>query len=121
MHPLCKWCQLGKSQRVGSYRKPDIERPLHFGDKVNCDHLVAHSTESEGLTGDQAAFIIGDLATDWIFGYPVKSKDAEDTYDSLIDFLDENRYLNSCILTIQVKSPRRVSGSESAASPPRPV
>ena len=80
---------MGKSQRKGSFRsgKTEEDRPSEFGEAITADHLVAHSEESEGITGDKDAFIIADLHSDWIYGYPVKPRDADDTYECFTHFL----------------------------------
>ena len=80
---------MGKSVRVGAYRNPDVEakRPEEFGDEITADHVVSNSEESEGITGDKDAVIIGDRSCGWIYGYPVPTKSADDTYASFAHFL----------------------------------
>ena len=74
---------------MGSYRshKTEDDRPKEFGERITADHLVAHSEDSEGITGDKDAFIIGDLHSEWIYGYPVNSRDTDDTYACFTHFL----------------------------------
>ena len=70
---------MGKAQRQGAYRsgKSEDDRPENFGDIVTADHVVANSEESEGITGDKNALIVGDESIEWIYGYPVLDKSAE--------------------------------------------
>ena len=51
---------MGKSVRVSALRsdKTEEDRPENFGDEITADHVVAHSEESEGITGDKDAVII---------------------------------------------------------------
>ena len=41
---------------------------------------------SKGINGEQEAFVLVDIATGWMFGYPVKTKSAKDVVASVIDF-----------------------------------
>ena len=72
-------CRRGASSHYGS-------RPAKFGDICTCDHVIAYDELSRGIHGEEEALVIMDLATGWVFGYPVKSKSAEDVRLSVIDF-----------------------------------
>ena len=44
--------------------------PKKFGDLVNADHIIAHSDEAMGLTGERDALAVVDQFTDYIDCYP---------------------------------------------------
>ncbi len=56
---------------------------LKFGDQVTADHIVAYSENSMGVTGDQAAVVFGDRATNYFDGFPLKGKTTPDTSHAL--------------------------------------
>ena len=78
----CKWCQMAKTVRKGAYRKrnePD-NPPKQFGDIVCADHLVAEAPHSQGLNVETDALVIGHRWSEWIWGYPVKAREANKSY-----------------------------------------
>mgnify|MGYP002811301769 CR=1 FL=1 len=72
-HPKNQYCPIcirAKVQRSPHKRKiyrkfwKGKPMPLKFGDQITADHLIANSDRSMGVTGDRAAVVIGDRATD---------------------------------------------------------
>ena len=63
MLPNCPTCQRGKAQRLGAYTKHKTadDKPVRSGQEVTSDYVVAHSEESQGITGDKDALIIGNV------------------------------------------------------------
>ena len=87
-HPLdhtpmldsCKWCQMAKSVRKGAYKQKGIPEnaPQAFGDTACADHLVSQSEASRGICGERDALVIGDRWSEWIDGYPVQARNANE-------------------------------------------
>ena len=57
-----------------------------FGKQVTADHVYAHSERLAGFTGDLDLLVIFDRSVGWIEGYPLRSKGADDAYNSFQDF-----------------------------------
>ena len=72
-------CKRGASSSYGP-------KPEKFGDICICDHVIAYDELSKGINSEEEAFVLVDIATGWMFGYPVKSKSAKDVIASVIDF-----------------------------------
>ena len=70
-------CRRGASP---SYRT----KPKKFGDICTCDHIIAFDELSTGINGELEALVLVDIATGWMFGYPVKTKSAKDIVTSVI-------------------------------------
>ena len=89
MLDTCPWCQMAKAARKGAYKKRKMpeKEPTKFGECVTADHLVTRSTEAKGINGETNALVIGDRATEWIFGYPVNSRSERECYKCMTDFL----------------------------------
>ena len=83
----CPVCRVAKAQRRPCRRRhiPTI-KAVNFGDLVTADHVVAHSERSMGVTRDRNAVIIGDKATGYIEGIPVKTKGRQDTIHAMLQF-----------------------------------
>ena len=77
----CKWCQMAKSARKGAYKKkfkePDRE-PKCFGEVICADHLICQNERSRGICGERDALVIGDRWSEWISGYPVTARNANE-------------------------------------------
>jgi hypothetical protein len=85
----CKACTRCKMQRTPCKRGASSSygpKPENFGDICTCDHIIAYDELSKGINGEQEALVIVDIATGWMFGYPVKTKSAKDVIASVIDF-----------------------------------
>ena len=54
---------------------------------VLCDHTIAHDTMSRGVRGEEEALVIKDLATGWVYGYPVMTNSTSDVTASARDFM----------------------------------
>ena len=54
---------------------------------MTADYAVANSEDSEGITGDKDALIIADRCTDWVYGYPLPSRESDDGYACFTHFL----------------------------------
>ena len=52
---------------------PPITKPAKFCDICICDHIIAYDELSKGINGEQEAFVLVDIATGWMFGYPAKT------------------------------------------------
>ena len=61
-------------------------KPEKFGDICTCDHIIAYDELSKGVNCEQEALVLVDIATGWMFGYPIKTKSAKDVVASVIDF-----------------------------------
>ena len=55
--------------------------------------MCAHSERLAGFTGDIDLLVIYDRGVEWIEGYPLRSKGADDAYNSFQDFRG-NTYLD---------------------------
>jgi len=65
--------------------------PKKFGDLVNADHIVAHSEESQGLTGERDALLVVDRFTDYIDCYPLATKTADDAYGAFVEYFGKEK------------------------------
>ena len=59
-------------------------KPQKFGDVCICDHIIAYGELPKGINGEEEALVLVDIATGWMFRYPVKSKSAKDVIASVI-------------------------------------
>ena len=66
-------------------RDPD-SLPKQFEELVNADHIVAHSEESMGLTGERDALAVVDRATGYTDCFPLMSKSADDAHGAMLEF-----------------------------------
>ena len=85
----CKACTRCKMQRTPCKRGASSNygtKPEKFCDICICDHIIAYGELSKGINGEQEALVLVDIATGWMFGYPVKTKSAKDVVASVIDF-----------------------------------
>ena len=85
----CKACTRCKMQRTPCKRGASSNygaKPEKFGDVCTCDHIIAYDELSKGINGEQEALVLVDIATGWMFGYPVKTKSAKDVIASVIEF-----------------------------------
>jgi len=90
LNKYCNSCRRCKAQRkpcrrgaTSGYRAV----PKEFGDVCTCDHIIAQDILSRGVRGEEEALVIKDLATGWIFGYPVMTKSTADVTASARDFM----------------------------------
>ena len=65
--------------------------PNKFGDLVNADHIIAHSDEAMGLTGERDALVVVDRYSDYVDCYPLMTKTADDAHGALLDFFVRSR------------------------------
>ena len=90
--PKNKFCHACLRSRVR--RKACLNKSVHrdakcepiFGKQVTADHVYAHSERLAGFTGDLDLLVIFDRGVGWIEGYPLRSKGADDAYNSFQDF-----------------------------------
>ena len=90
LNKYCNACRRCKAQRKPCKRGASsgyYPAPKEFGDSCTCDHIIAYDEMSKGINGEEEALAIKDLATGWIFGYPVKSKSTPDVVSSIGDFV----------------------------------
>ena len=87
-NPYCKICRLAKSRNRRSKRNA-LQRELdHFGHILSMDHTHMLDKEFEpGVFGYKDCFEIMDLYTRFGYGYPVKTKDVNETEKCLKDFI----------------------------------
>ena len=92
-NPYCPSCIRAKMSRKPARRvRRDPETlPGKFGELVNIDHIVAHSPEAMGLTGERDALVIVDRYSGYIECYPLESKTADDAHGALVDFFGTDR------------------------------
>ena len=81
--PNCEICQANKTQRAPcknkTHGKPDdLPEPKKFADAMTSDHKVLNADDADRV-GDQLAFIVQDRHTQWLQGFPCKSKNAQET------------------------------------------
>ena len=92
-NPYCTSCVRAKLTRRPARRvrkEPDKE-PKKFGDLVNADHLIAHSEESAGLTGERDALVIVDRYSGYIDAFPLATKSADDAYGAVAEYFGTER------------------------------
>ena len=51
--------------------------PKKFGDLVDADHIIAHSGEAMGFTGERDALAVVDRYSDYVDCFPFMTKTAE--------------------------------------------
>ena len=81
--PKNKYCHACLRSRVR--RKACLNKSVHreakcdpiFGKQVTADHVYAHSERLAGFTGDLDLLVIYDRGSQWIEGYPLRSKGAD--------------------------------------------
>ena len=66
------------------------DRLKNFGDLINADHVISHSAESMGLTGERNALVVLDVATEYKDCFPLMSKDAVDAHGAMLEFIGED-------------------------------
>ena len=64
-----------------------VLRAENFGDLITADHKVL-SEGCESRNSDRYGVVVQDLATQWIQGYPCKTKNSQETQRSLQKFLE---------------------------------
>ena len=84
----CQACVRAKMTRKPARRKNKhpSKLPVEFGELVNADHVISHSDESMGLTGERDALVVVDRATVYIDCFPLMSKTAPDAHGALLEF-----------------------------------
>ena len=92
-NPWCPACTRAKMSRRPSRRQHGTHGsrapPLKFGDLVNADHVIAHSEDAMGLTGERDALVIVDRYSKYVDIFPLKSKDADDAYQAFVEYVGE--------------------------------
>ena len=88
----CEICQRTKITRVPCRRRIGgaVPRAENFGDLIKADHKVL-SEGCESRNNHRYAFVVQDLATQWIQSYPCKTKTSQETQRSLQKFLEQDR------------------------------
>ena len=80
---------VGKSAR--RVKHDPASTPKKFGDLVNADHIIAHSDEAMGLTGERDALAVVDRFSDYVDCFPVMTKTADDAHGALLEFFGRSR------------------------------
>ena len=62
-----------------------------FGELVTCDHMVTRALRMEGCLGEANAFVVKDVKTGFLWGYPVSTKSADEVSDSLRNFMGRRK------------------------------
>ena len=57
--------------------------PKKFGDLVNADHVIAHSDEAMGLTGECDALVVVDRFSEYVDCFPLMTKTADDAHGAI--------------------------------------
>ena len=85
----CEICQRTKITRAPCRRRNGeaVLRAENFGDLLTADHKVLREN-CESRNNHRYAFVVQDLATQWIQSYPCKTKTYQETHRSLQKFLD---------------------------------
>ena len=88
----CDICQRTKITRAPCRRRSGgaVPHAIFFGDLITADHKVL-SEGCESRNNHRCAFVVQDLATQWIQSYPCKTKTSQETQRSLQKFLEPNR------------------------------
>ena len=90
-NPYCQVCQLAKMCNMYTKRGA-FSRPLRkFGDLVTCDHMVTRALRMEGCLGEGNAFVVKDVKTGFLWGYPVSTKSADEVTASLQHFMGRRK------------------------------
>ena len=90
---LCPSCVRAKMLRRPARRVVHdlAAMPKKFGDLVNADHIIAHSDEAMGLTGEPDALVVVDRYSEYDDCFPLMTKTADDAHGALLDFFGRNR------------------------------
>ena len=65
--------------------------PKKFDDLLNADHIIAHSDEAMGLTGERDALVVVDRYSEYVDCFPLMTKAADDAHGALLDFFGRCR------------------------------
>ena len=92
----CEICQRTTITRAPCRRRNGgaVLRAENFGDLITADHKV-FSESCESRNNHRYAFVVQDLATQWIQSYPCKTKTSQETQRSLQKFLEPDEETNS--------------------------
>ncbi len=95
--PNCEICRRATTTRarcISKKHKPVLVentfKPERFADSITLDHIVLENEQDSSRYGHRYSITILDRATNYIHGYPVKTKTALDTKVSLQSFLGPN-------------------------------
>ncbi len=84
----CRACQRAEMQEKPCRQQSGLgPPPTYFGEHITVDHIVAHSEEAQGVTGDLDALAVYDRGAKYCECFPLWSKGADDAYAALIEFL----------------------------------
>ena len=88
----CEICQRTKISRAPCRRRNGgaVHRAENFGDLITADHKVL-SDNCESRNNHRYAFVVQDLATQWIQSYPCKTKTSQETQRSFQKFWESDR------------------------------
>ena len=88
----CEICKRTKITRAPCRRRNGEAAPraVNFGDLITADHKVL-SDNCESRNNHRYAFVVQDLATQWVQAYPCKNKTSQETQRSLQKFLEPER------------------------------
>ena len=88
----CEICKRTKITRAPCRRRNGdaVPRAANFGDLITADHKVL-SDNNESRNNHRYAFVVQNLATQWIQAYPCKNKTSQETLRSLQKFLEPER------------------------------
>ena len=88
----CEICQRTKITRAPCRRRIGgaVPRAENFGDLITADHKVL-SDSCASRKNHRYAFVVQDLATQWIQAYPCITKTSQETQRSLQKFLEPER------------------------------
>ena len=65
--------------------------PRKFVDLVNADHIIAHSDEAMGLTGERNALAVIDRYSEYVDCFPLMTKSADIAHGALLEYFGRAR------------------------------
>ena len=86
--PICARCKKNRAQcRQKVHAAPDdLPVPKKFADAITCDHKVLNQ-EDASRDSDRLALVVQDRFTQWLQGYPSKTKTADECEMYLKEFV----------------------------------
>ena len=86
--PICSQCKRNRAQcRQKVHAAPDdLPVPKKFADAITCDHKILNENDAS-RSSDRLAMVVLDRFTQWLQGYPSKTKTADECQIYLKEFV----------------------------------